>query len=540
MKFHWKFKVIVSVSLFFFVPIVLAQETHNLEIIWQKASPDSVFAFGRCIASGDVNGENLSDIMIVGDSVLHSANPDSFYRGVCWIYLGGPEPDTIPDIRLSNLQRCTFFALHSCDINGDGLDDVILGACNNANAYGEILIYLGGHHMDTICDYRIRGPQGGSGFGCTIASGDVNGDSFSDLIVGACGYANLKGRVYIYFGGPNFNTNPDVILNGGHNNDQEEFGNSVGGGGDVNNDGFSDVIVGAMNFGNGRGRIYIYYGGNPMDTIYDVAMTGESSSQYLGESGVDFLKNNYAYDYVITGCQYWPYGFPRIGYGKVYVLFGGNSMDSIPDIWMIGRTDTSCLGTSTASAGDLNMDGCDEIISSAPWEGYLKGAAYVWLGGNLLDSTPDAWIKGVQYDDDIRMVSSAGDVDNDGRDEIMASNYASNYTPKRVWVCKYTGPGIEERPKQNAEHLTLEVKPNPAKSVVRVRCPVTVKNMKIYDITGKIIRVLDVGKMLESGQYEIRWDLRDDNRKKVATGIYFIEIKTESKESEIRKITIIK
>jgi len=56
-------------SIFIFLVFItgFAQETHNLEIIWQKTSPESVFYFGRCIASGDVNGDSFSDIMIVGD-----------------------------------------------------------------------------------------------------------------------------------------------------------------------------------------------------------------------------------------------------------------------------------------------------------------------------------------------------------------------------------------------------------------------------------------------------------------------------------------
>jgi FG-GAP repeat len=451
MQCREKLKVIASLSLFLFVSIIFAQETHNLEIIWQKASPDSVFAFGRCIASGDVNGENLSDIMIVGDSVLHSANPDSFYRGVCWIYLGGQDPDTIPDIRLSNLQKCTFFALHSCDINGDGLDDVILGACNNANAYGEVLIFLGGHHMDTICDYRIIGPQAGSGFGGAIASGDVNGDSFSDLIVGACGAAPmpggyLMGQVYIYFGGPNFDIIPDVILNGGHQGDYELFGTSVGGGGDVNSDGYQDIIVGAANFGSSyNGRIYIYFGGSPPDTVADVAMIGEGPNQQLGWSKVDFLKNLNYFDYATASTSLWPRG---VGYnpGKIYVLFGGNSMDSIPDIWMIGKHDSSRLGTSTSSAGDINGDSCDDIISGAPTEYDSKGIAYIWLGGTILDTIPDAWIRGDQYVGGIGwMVASVGDVNGDDKDEIMVSNYPVAVSPKKVWVCKYTGQGIEEK-----------------------------------------------------------------------------------------------
>ncbi len=88
--------------------------------------------------------------------------------------------------------------------------------------------------------------------------------------------------------------------------------------------------------------------------------------------------------------------------------------------------------------------------------------------------------------------------------------------------------------------MTLEVKPNPTKSVMRVRCPVFVKYIKIYDITGKIIKTLDIVKVVESGEYELKWDLRDDSQKKVATGIYFIEIKTEDKMNEIKKITVVK
>jgi len=537
--------VLITFSLLFLTGF--AQETHNLEIIWQKASPsDSVFVFGRCIASGDVNGDSFSDIMIVGDSVLHSANPDSFYRGECWVYLGGTEPDTIPDIRLSNLQKLTYWSLHSTDINGDGFDDVILGACNNGPS-GQVLVYLGGNPMDTICDYQIRGPSLSSVFGCSVSSGDVNGDSFNDLIVGAY-TAYIRpgfnpGRVYIYFGGPSFDTIPDVILDGGHQGDYEGFGTSVGGGGDVNSDGYQDIIVGAANFGPSyNGRIYIYFGGNPVNTIADVSMIGEGSNQQLGWSRVDFLKNLDDFDYATASTSLWPRGG---GYcpGKIYVLFGGDNMDSIPDIWMIGKQDSSSLGTSTSSAGDLNQDFSDEIISGAPTEYDHKGTAYIWLGGSLLDTIPDAWIRGETLGDRIGFyVSSAGDVNSDGKDEIMVSNYAGS-TTKRVWVCKYTGPGIEEHETQNAERLTLEIKPNPAKSQTAIRLSLTAErkvSLKVYDITGKIIKVLDVGKMYEAGQNEIKWDLRDDNQKKVATGVYFIEIKAEDKMSEIKKITVVK
>jgi hypothetical protein len=535
------FILILSSSLF-------AQETHNLEIIWEKGSPDSVFYFGRCIASGDVNGDSFSDIMIVGDSVLDLTNPDSCYRGRCWIFFGGPNLDTIPDIRLNNLQKFIFRSLISTDVNSDGFSDVCCGATNNAGGYGAVLIFLGGNPMDSTCDYVLHSTQAGSCFGCAVASGDVNGDSYSDLIVGAYGAWPMPGgydmgRVYIYYGGPNFDTIPDIILNGGHENDRESFGVSASGTGDVNDDGYKDIIIGAYNYGpNIAGRIYIYYGGDPMDTIYDVAMTGEGTWHTLGVFGVDFINNLQTFDHAITSTPIWGPTNPQ-GYnpGKVYVLFGGMPMDSVPDVWMIGRTDASTLGMSISSAGNMTNNFYDEIVAGAPVEYNSKGTSYLWLGGVLLDTVSDAWLRGVVGGDGIGwMVASASDVNGDGRDEVMVSNSAGRIP--RVWVCKYTGQGIEEnRLPQTAFRIPLEIKPNPAKSVILVHCQLPVKNMKIYDITGKIVKVFEVAKMLESGRYEIKWDLRDNNQNKISSGIYFIKAAIDNGQdiiSEINKIIV--
>uniref|UniRef100_A0A7C6EAU8 T9SS type A sorting domain-containing protein n=1 Tax=candidate division WOR-3 bacterium TaxID=2052148 RepID=A0A7C6EAU8_UNCW3 len=547
-------KSIVSIVIFLVFLTGFAQETHNLEIIWTIPGNPVLCAFGFNLTSGDVDNDGHPDIIVSADT--YTAVGTTPYLGRAYLYYGNGIGDTVPDVVLKSpfAKGTTPTRVHSADINGDNFDDIIIGEANANEGFGGITIFWGGNPVDTVPDIILPGrrPQDGF-FGVGLASGDVNGDSYSDLIVGAYGTAPmpggfLMGRVYIYFGGPNFDTIPDVILNGGHEGDDECFGCTVGGGGDVNSDGFEDVIIGAYQYGTstwGDGRIYIYLGGSPMDTIFDVAMIGEYPNQNLGLAGLGLITNNFDYDHAVFGDPFWPLG--SMNRGKVYVLFGGNPMDSIPDVWMIGRIDTSWLGTWTASAGNLNLDNCDEIISGAPWEGYLKGAAYVWLGGNLLDTTPDAWIKGVQYDDDIgRIVASAGDVDGDGKDEIMVSNYASDYTPKRVWVCKYTGPGTaESRLPFTAFRRPPEVKPNPARSVIRVRCSLPVKNIRIYDITGKIIKTIDVSKKLETGQYVIKWDLRDDNQKKVATGVYFIEVtinavSRNAELREIRKITVVK
>ncbi|MEW6685865.1 MAG: integrin alpha [Candidatus Edwardsbacteria bacterium] len=74
-------------------------------------------------------------------------------------------------------------------------------------------------------------------------------------------------------------------MSGGHGDSGEAFGISVGSGGDVNKDGFQDIVIGAWGYGDGTiapfmaGRVYVYYGGSPMDTIYDMAKCGEVASQ---------------------------------------------------------------------------------------------------------------------------------------------------------------------------------------------------------------------------------------------------------------------
>ena len=90
-------------------------------------------------------------------------------------------------------------------------------------------------------------------FGQSVSSaGDVNGDGYSDVIVGAPTDLNSAGKVYIYFGGINMDTTADLILIGeGISN---TFGYSVSGAGDVNNDGYDDIIVGCYTHNQRTGR----------------------------------------------------------------------------------------------------------------------------------------------------------------------------------------------------------------------------------------------------------------------------------------------
>jgi len=137
------------------------------------------------------------------------------------------------------------------DVNGDGFADVIVGAWANdaggADA-GRAYVYFGGPAADATPDLALTGAAANDSFGYSVASaGDVNGDGFADLLVGAYGSdagGADAGRAYVYFGGPAADATPDLTLTGAAANDV--FGYSAASAGDVNGDGFDDIMVGAF------------------------------------------------------------------------------------------------------------------------------------------------------------------------------------------------------------------------------------------------------------------------------------------------------
>ncbi len=524
----------VIILIFILIFNLFAWETYNLEIIFIDAEPE-IQAFGACLSSGDLNGDSYSDVIAVG-----SRNPN--------IYFGGPNMDTIPDLVI---RRGVGFLACVGDINNDGFEDLALGN-QHAGEYGSVMVYFGGNPMDTICDLLFNGPLGAYEFGTAIAwGGNINGDGYDDFIVGAYraytrpGFA--PGRVFIYFGGPNLDTLPDVILNGGHNGIEESFGWHVSGGGDVNDDGFDDVFICAPDYGAWEGRIYIYYGGNPIDTTPDVMMRGEHSGQFLGENRGGFIKNYSFFDHTIFGDPDEDYTNPLDG--KVYTLYGGNPMDSIPDICWYGREDTSELGFSTGSVGRINGDLDEDFGCGAVSENRKRGCAYIYLGGREIDTIPDAWIKGeVTYDYMGSIVSAAGDVDGDGKDEILVSNYVAHFPERdRVFICKYTGPGGVKQKDVGCQVLDVELNIQPniirKQSVIRFRCPSSVsrKELKVYDIKGRLIK--SFSSLTVSGERKgesiIVWDLKDEKGRKVSNGIYLIEL-VVGKKRKVEKIIVVR
>ena len=147
------------------------------------------------------------------------------------------------------------------DVNGDGYADVVVGASGlqQCTPGGRMCIWAGrrpgddgGHDPDWRGDQQLLRRVGGDG-------GDVNGDGYADVVVGAYGYSSGTGRAYVYLGGASgLAAAPATTLTGEAATDY--FGMSVATAGDVNGDGYADVVVGAQGYSSDTGRAYVYPG----------------------------------------------------------------------------------------------------------------------------------------------------------------------------------------------------------------------------------------------------------------------------------------
>ncbi len=169
------------------------------------------------------------------------------------------------------------------------------------------------------------------------------------------------GRAYIYFGGASMNSGVDLILTGAAAGDQ--FGLSVASAGDVNRDGYGDVVVGAnLNDAGGTdaGRAYVYLGGASMDIVADVILTGFGADDRFGRSVAsagDVDADGYT-DVIVGAHQNDANGSNA---GRAYIYFGGASMDNIADVLPTGFTTGDNFGYSVAAVGDVNGDGYSEL-----------------------------------------------------------------------------------------------------------------------------------------------------------------------------------
>ncbi len=393
------------------------------------AESDQVNAwFGYSVSSaGDVNGDGYSDV-IVGAIQYDNGQID---EGRAYVYHGSAMGlSTSPDWTAESDQAHTYYGYSvssAGDVNGDGYSDVIVGVPDYDNGQtneGRAYVYHGSAAgLSTTPDWTAESDQEIAYFGNSVSSaGDVNGDGYSDVIVGAYRYDNGQideGRAYVYHGSATgLSTSPDWTAE----SDQAEawFGYSVSSAGDVNGDGYSDVIVGVPDYDNGQtdeGRAYVYYGSasglSPTsDWIAELDQV-EALFGFSVSTAGDVDNDGYA-DVLV--------GAPSLG--NAYVYRGSDAGLSQTADWIAGSGQGGQFGATVSTAGDVNNDGYSDIIVGAPryYNGQSdEGGAFFYYGRSSgLATFPDWSAESDQINALFGWsVSTAGDVNNDGFDEII-------------------------------------------------------------------------------------------------------------------------
>ena len=366
------------------------------------------------------------------------------------------------------------------DVNGDGIPDLIIGAPNASpggrlNA-GSVYVVFGTAkgfpdplplgNLNGSNGFRMDGLVAGDQLGFSVAGGDINGDGVSDVIMGAPfaspGAVATAGSVFVVFGSRSvWSTTFDLSTLNGANGIRIDSTIATGNAGfslasgDVNNDGYADVIIGAPNNFPKGGHIYAVFGASSFSlseyTLNSNATTGVIFSTGAKGFRVDPATNNEQLGYSVAVGDVNGDGIADIvtgqpgynsGAGMVSVLFGrgrvnhasqeDSDLNGMNGWHIMGKTAGDNVGTSVA-VGDVNGDGIGDIVIGAPGAspgGHAgAGASYVVFGNNAskpkdfylsdLNGINGFEIDGITAGDNTGTSVAVGDVNGDGIGDII-------------------------------------------------------------------------------------------------------------------------
>jgi hypothetical protein len=443
----------------------------------------ALFYTNAVAAAGDVNGDGYGDVMVGGE-------------GAVYVFHGGPGGIPSGDYTgaataiVSSVGEFGFSVAGAGDVNGDGYDDVIVGApiaSLGEHVEGAAFVFHGSAAGitsvdETTADAVLESNQAGSPsaiygslFGWSVdGAGDVNGDGYDDVVVGSLLYdaGTAGGSAFVFLGGASgvgdgTPSTAHAQLSAGQAG--AFLGNSVAGAGDLNGDGFGDVAVAAPGYDDpqtNEGAVFVFHGssagiasGGPAD-----AATRLQSNQARSSGGgfgiVDGAGdvNGDGYADLIVGDQLYDAG--QTDEGAAFVFHG--SPTGIPDgdaasaaAQLEADQGVSYLGgglglltnaTGAAAAGDVNGDGYDDVIVGAPYfDADLvngdKGAAFLFLGGpaGIGDGSPASADAQLEADEAGSFygwsVAGAGDVNGDGQGDVVVGRwYAGASWPGAAFV----------------------------------------------------------------------------------------------------------
>ena len=394
-------------------------------------------------SAGDVNGDGFADV-IVGALLDQPAGQGS---GASFVVFGKTDGSVVELSDVETGSNHSGFVINGAsqldysgrsvsaagDVNGDGFNDLIVGAAGddpNGDNSGASFVVFGKtdgsvvelsalENSGDLAGFVINGTSGASRSGLSVSgAGDVNGDGLADIIVGRP-YSSAEGRdesgmSYVVFGktdGAAVELSAveagagGFVLNGVSTEDGA--GNSVSAAGDVNGDGFEDIIVGAAGVdsnGSSSGASYLVFGktdgtavqlssvaSNAEGFVINGVASGDSSG--VSVSGAGDINGDGLADLIVGGFDA---NSGDTQTGASYLVFGktdsaGVELSAVENgvggFHIHGVAAYSLSGYSVSGAGDVNGDGFDDVIVGAPGTNSISGTTFIVYGGQGSDAS---------------------------------------------------------------------------------------------------------------------------------------------------------
>jgi len=426
---------------------------------------------GYSVASaGDVNGDGYDDFLIGAYSTNAGGNNDS---GRTYLVLGKPLgwangielEDAIASFDGEAVNDQSGRAIAPAgDVNNDGYDDFLIGAANSASAgadAGKVYLILGRPAANwgfgfslTNADASFRGEAAGDNAGFSLsAGGDINDDGYDDFIIGANNNDEngaSAGKVYVIQGkaaanwGQGYNLGTaDASFVGEAANDNAGY--SVASAGDVNNDNYADFLISAYHNDNtggaDAGQTYLILGKAAIDWGPGLDLSGVTHS-FIGETANDNAGysvasagdvDNDSYDDFLIGA----YHYGAADAGQTYLILGKATPDwgllkslAEADASFLGENNLDQSGVSISPAGNVNGDVYDDFIiganqydangnNDAGITYLIFGKASGWAMDFDLAGANASFIGEAQADTSGQSIALAGDVNNDGANDIL-------------------------------------------------------------------------------------------------------------------------